>query len=659
MIYLRVPALTVVAALLLSTAALAQQTDEKAVDPRLDQKVSLDVTYAKLSDVAELLSKQSGVSIRAGSSERDWRVRERHISVRAKDVRLGDLLDNISNLVHYRLARGKRDGQFTYLWWQDKNQRDLEAEMLTAQKAADAERTREQRQAAFELSDRALTMSEADARKLRDKDPWLSYLGATPTGRAYAQLLKGITASYPDVKDLLLRGRRATIDLNQAPVQMREAARQATETSMFRGLIENPQHDPWKSMRPSSLTVMPLQESADGVQHSWGFGGMIMIMGRSSDWPAGGAGDLTDGMPMGILPITGEGTVMGHLFGRLMWMLEDGVAPQDAQKKLMEDFRDSGAVQSLLAHKSPTEDAPPVAGPLLKEVEVKKMPGIQEMSLDVDHSDEKKTLDLLAKATGGPVILESYLRMMLPGAFISPGKQALAKMVIAFEKAGYEWDLKGDTLTLRPEDWSVRRSCEIRESWLEYYRNKIQTNGSLTLDELADMAAELSDGQIHRTLMADPDFVFMAGNLSSEMGGPGDLLRLYGALTPQQKKALSGERGLTFADLNDGQYQRLADLMIERLGGVEIADGFVRIVKDKTWPDEPAQQPAIVRFECSVLTTTDDKPRTFQVAVMLPDAAQMKRMRERMRKMGDDLQKKNKSEDPNAPPAEEKTLAAP
>ena len=46
-------------------------------DPRLDKKVALEVNYVKLDDVAKSLSEQSGVTIKAGTGTRDWRVRER------------------------------------------------------------------------------------------------------------------------------------------------------------------------------------------------------------------------------------------------------------------------------------------------------------------------------------------------------------------------------------------------------------------------------------------------------------------------------------------------------------------------------------------------------------------------------------------------------
>ncbi len=646
--HLRTFCLVVLAAGLLSTAAPAQQADEQAPDPRLDQKVSLDVTYARLSDVADMLSKQSGISIRAGSSERDWRVRDRHISVRAKDVRLGDLLDNISELLRYRLARGKRDGQFTYLWWQDKNQRELEATMLTSQKEESAGRVYKARQAAFEAADRALAMTEAEAQQLREKDPWLSFLGGTSTGRAYAQLLKDIGANNPDVRDLLLRDRPATINLDQASALTREAAGKAVETSMFRGYMQKGQEDVWKTLQPSSIRVMPMGDSASGVESSLGFGGLIMILGRSSAQQNFPGMEALGGVPMGMLPIAGGESAVGRFFGRMMWMLEDGASPQDAQRKLSAEFENSAAMASMLSRKSPTEDTPPTTGPLMRQVEIEKMPGMQQMSLDFDHKTEKKTLDLLTKATGGPVILESFPGMIPACAFVPPGKQPLAKVVIGFEKAGYLWELKDNTMTLRPEDWSLRRSFEIPESWLQHYRNLIKANGSLTLDELAEMALALTNGQIKHTLLTDRDFFYIASSLSADIGGPCDLLRFYGTLAPAQKQALSAGQGLSFADLNDDQYQRLGDLMIERLGGVEIVDGSIKRMSEES--QKPAPQRQLVRFEFSAHTTTGEKPLTFSQMVVLPDAASIKRMQDTMDKIQADQEKKTKSQAESAAP---------
>ncbi|MCX6377634.1 MAG: hypothetical protein NTU88_16645, partial [Armatimonadetes bacterium] len=119
-------------------------------DKRLDKKVTIEVDHTKLEDVVKSLSEQSGVTVKAGTGTRDWKVRERHVTIRAKDMPLGRMMDEITGLLGYYLSREGKEGEWTYIIWQDKKSRDLEAEMMTAEKEAAAQRAKETRQSAVD-----------------------------------------------------------------------------------------------------------------------------------------------------------------------------------------------------------------------------------------------------------------------------------------------------------------------------------------------------------------------------------------------------------------------------------------------------------------------------------------------------------------------------
>ena len=203
--------------------APADNTVTKKPDPRLDKKVTLEVSHTKLEDVAKQLTEQTGVVIKAGSGERDWRVRERRITIQAKDVRLGDLMEQISKLLNYYLSRGGKEGEWTYLYWQDMKARILEEDLLAAEREAAAQRIVKVRQGALDIAEKALKMTPEDALKERDKDPMLAYMGGTQTGRGFAQLLAALNRDFAIERDLMLRGRMVNMMLSDFSPALQQA----------------------------------------------------------------------------------------------------------------------------------------------------------------------------------------------------------------------------------------------------------------------------------------------------------------------------------------------------------------------------------------------------------------------------------------------------
>ena len=91
--------ITTLLATMLAGSSFAGTTPEKTPDARLDAKVSLNVTHAKLQDVLKTLTDETKVVIEAGGDDRDWRVKERRVTIHAKDISLRLLLDEIPNFL--------------------------------------------------------------------------------------------------------------------------------------------------------------------------------------------------------------------------------------------------------------------------------------------------------------------------------------------------------------------------------------------------------------------------------------------------------------------------------------------------------------------------------------------------------------------------------
>jgi hypothetical protein len=81
----------------------------RQVDARLDRKVTYEGGYKRLHNVAEDLSKSTGVTIRCGKSIGDWEVRDIPVVVCVKDMALVKLLKVIAESTHVILSVDAQD----------------------------------------------------------------------------------------------------------------------------------------------------------------------------------------------------------------------------------------------------------------------------------------------------------------------------------------------------------------------------------------------------------------------------------------------------------------------------------------------------------------------------------------------------------------------
>ena len=197
--------------------AWADISEFRKSDPRLEKKVTLAVNHVKLEEVAQSLTEQSGVDIKAGTGTRDWKVRERKVTIHAKDIQLGQMLDEISRLVGFHLSRQGKEGDWNYLIWQDQKGRLFEEEMLIAAKEARARRATDIRQGTLDAAADALKMSPEEALKRREKEPLAAYLGGTQAGRGFAQILSSLKSSFPIEYELMMRGQKVKIPVSSFP----------------------------------------------------------------------------------------------------------------------------------------------------------------------------------------------------------------------------------------------------------------------------------------------------------------------------------------------------------------------------------------------------------------------------------------------------------
>ena len=607
------------------SGASADVSEFRKSDPRLEKKVTLAVNHAKLEDVAQSLAQQTGVEIKAGTGKRDWKVRERKVTIHAKDMQVGQALDEISKLVGFHVSRQGKEGEWNYVIWQDQKGRLFEEEMLIAAKEAKANRARDIRQGTLDAAADALKMSPEEALKRRDKEPLAAFLGGTRPGRGFAQILSSLQSFFPVEYGLMMRGKKVNIPISSLPPGLQGAVADIMAGGVSSWIAKNVKGQ----VMPYQLVMEGVGGTDRDVQQMLGLGGVIFLYARAE-------GEQTGTFPAGLLPMSSPDSKIGNLFGKLLLAVEDGADPNEANKKINDEVNTPEAMAELLARESPTEENPPTDPELLREIEIQEVVGALKPGTQSQKwlEDQGKLTAEIARAADESVLLESYASMVPISMFIKKGKQPFYRILVAAEKAGCTWELGEGTMRIRPTDWAIHRSQEISESLLSYYKALLEKNGAFTLEDLAGLVASLTDAQLEGGLSADQDLSPAVVTAIRNRYGR-TMLRAYGLMDPIQKSQLALEAGLPFGQLTDAQWDYINEIITEELGGIPIMDGSVRIVPDPA--DKP--QPNRKIFEITVQSPNEEKPRTIRVWVTTPTKAYLKNMLEQRKKQQEAMEK--------------------
>jgi hypothetical protein len=222
-----------------------------------------------------------------------------------------------------------------------------------------------------------------------------------------------------------------------------------------------------------------------------------------------------------------------------------------------------------------------------------------------------------SRATGYPVLLESFKKPKSLDLFARPGKQPIYKLLIGIEKAGYTWIKDPDkTIRIRPADWALRRSYEVPEGFVGQYRALLEKKGYLGLDDVAGLLGGLTDDQIRITFDSDYELFMTVGDILGDAPERHEMLRAYASFTPEQKAALNDEAGVPLADLTSEQWEHISNIIGDQMNGGYIADGSVRLVP-QTGKEIQAKELSRV-FEIRTLTGDQKEPSRLNVAIRLP-----------------------------------------
>lgn len=516
-----------------ASRAPVSQAEEKP-DSRLAQKVTYQGGYKRLHAVAEELTKQTGVTIRAGSNSQDWRVRDIPLIVCVKDMPLGRLLRTVADTAHVTFAMEKianaKDDKPVYKFYRPRKQQEAIDAVLNAR----VEANRKLAEWSWDTLVKYAAMPDASAdlpapgpNEPVEVNGMMRRPDVLIDGERVRLVAKFLASLGPDAEAKALAGEQVTVLIGKST-----SARQ-----LFDYAAKWP--GPFRRGKPKEPTPADLSEA------------LIAIKIRRQDQPDRGAGFsfYVYGFPME----TQFGTTHDS------WQAE----PVLCAKAL-------ASIKKLKLPAAPDpatalQDAPPPGFKALKEDLDYKLPILQpKVKLPAPQPHDKqrvKALEAVSAAAGLSIVCEDFQSHKLGHySAVRAGGTEVPVAAILKEMGrgpyGFDWflDEKAGTLIGRAWEWRKQHESMVSESLRESIVGKCRKEGA-ELDDLAPLW-DLTREQIREWFEDTPDLPGISTDSGS--GGYGVATwRLYNMLGPEDKSLARSDAGLPIAEFDPGSLLEL------------------------------------------------------------------------------------------------------
>lgn len=511
----------------------AQKIENNAIvtDKRLDQKITYRANQKYVSDVMEDLSKLSGVKFIAGHGDWDWRVREDKINIIAKDAKLSSLISSISDVMKFRWVRSGESPNFTY--------RLVEDETLNRHVRQLAERreraNRNARRKYIEKLTRVGHMSKSELAKLREDEPIIYLYNEAGIAKPLSDFLN----MMPEIKDAIINNdedSECVIESSDMSPETKDALANAAY-SLAKLRIQ---------MRGQPISNLPNIEDYETAQIDVSFFPNIYYKEAGSvDIIARNAGKiLTYGLP----EFTPSMDCMDKLRGKMqLEAFENNKKIGDVYNEMKKDIAAARSEAKKERYYSATDDLhiENPNDPYLDTVFNKKVDSNNVADWIAAISDASKltvVTDNIIYNNFETVITDNIINDNVKGDNIHKTKDILDSLT---NEKYYNCALKDGNLELWKRDWYWWRGTRVSQAWLAQKRKIFKENGTLDLDDLADIAS-LTDEQLAFNICDDP-VLCQCDRLINKRW---QFLKLYNQLSSQQRTALLSENGLAFSDIS-------------------------------------------------------------------------------------------------------------
>ncbi len=545
------PLFVSLALLALATAAMPVHSQERAqaldAEPKLDKPVTVRWSKTSLYDALTELSKATGVTLAPERSRVD-----EPIMASASQLPARELLKQIAELNHYS-------------WIRNGGTKDRPSFLLVQTKRGQEEELRELLEGRLELIEalkqelaryRSYTrMAPDDLKKVLDRAD--SQFGAMMMsamaggGGAGANMNQGqAMRSFQDSMSV----RTASSPLGGALLELIDGLSiqqwnyliEAEEPVVFStspksGELRMPDFIAQKMK--SSKPQMPFPKSlfaSFGPQASEGINKAEQMMQEKWSQATGMEVSISvtlgfTGAPIGMLRATPNPQGVEGELGPLFSL--SGLNLMAAPKLFTEPEEDPMVREKRL-------NADPVLGKkaTLKLPELPKAPSpVGGAIAFVNQSGHPLSVvwPAVEEAYGVRLLGDAYSRQSI-GRYREAGKEpeALWKVLDRLAAEGKRWVLDGQVIRFRSKTWASDRRSEIPLRLMARWQEMHKRQGSFSLENLAEMATSLRDEQTETLMYAAMELEAKNPLDYMAVGANREILRFYGKLLPQQRKAL-------------------------------------------------------------------------------------------------------------------------
>jgi hypothetical protein len=568
----RAAAVGVVTAALLATVrggVLAQRSGAEVSwtdDPRLERRITLAQTRVTLEELLRAASGEAGLFLIATSEKRAWKVREMPVSVHVREITVREFMRQLAALLDFTWSRAGEEGRWTYTIWQGANARDREARALRSREDERTARLRSGWDALTSALAGLQKMSPSEIEKAAESDPLFQFAARDPVGRPYTALIGSLG---PGVVESVLSGRDYSVPFSALP-----PAQQQNLQDLMNGMRQFAQKlDPsgraagdgaevdWNRV---TLRVSPVPP---GVAHSemvpGGFLGMIQLSGDPS----------LRGM-MSAFPILNPTSDVAKMLARAVVRVHAGEDPQSVFEQMGREMGESLTRAASGRQETQKPDSAELDPLLAQEIELRPQEGQQDAGGALAELPEKAGLNVFAEA------------WRQPGAQLRVHRGRVADILAALAGAfRCEWELDGSSIRLRSRNWAERRAAMVPKADIEYWKQVVEDNGTLPLDDLAHIARVYTPEQLMEMMMSEPSLAAHLGSLMDP--GRKRALQFYGGLDGPSLAALRSSQGLDVRRLSRSQLDALIPILEENGASPQealVAGATMRLMQDRDNP---------------------------------------------------------------------------
>lgn len=518
------------------------QKDDTEVDSRLDQKVTYEAKQKTVSEILEDLTKQTGVTLKAGQNSKDWESRDVKMCIFARDLPLRKLMNSMARVMKFRWTREGKEGEYVYRFYMSERTRREAEERRIREEENRQKWLTEKRRKALEsyLATATLasaSVSPAELEKLKTENPFLYALAKAEI----LQPLTGLLREAPGAMDAIMTGQYLTVPATTlSPEGQNLLIKSMQNLRRFEnklGGMERPLSDDIASkIDQAKISINWNLEELGNIPDMGFMLGMIRIS-------VGGENVH--------IPLIDPNSSIARFIGNALIKTEEGVPIEEALKPSISD------IEKVIRSEEFQTGEP--------EPEHPDEPALHEKyNFKPQDNNFVEVMAELSKITGLSIVSDNYFSYGLNLGMMRGKNQneerELKDILDSLAKGyGYNWEKHGEVIEFQDKKWYQKRTALIPQDWIRAWREKLKKTGTLEIDDLAQIAS-LSPEQLRANIASEE--VFARANLMSIYFVHKDTLRLYGALD-ENRRAVLFSGGLDLHLLTPDQL-KLAEKLLDR-----------------------------------------------------------------------------------------------